>query len=106
MSFEIFKELYGDFPDPAVVPVGDLQWNPDVQGQALSCGCASSVSSAARRSELAQAHLGAWHLYKRQELEKLGFNRSPQLSHWTDTLFPSLQTFRDMYGHWRIPLDF
>ena len=44
--------------------------------------------------------------HKRQEIEKLGLDPTPKLSYWTDTLFPALQTFHELHGHWRIPLDF
>ena len=44
--------------------------------------------------------------HKRQQLEKLGLDRTPKLSHWTKTLFPALQTFHKLHGHWRIHRGF
>ena len=40
--------------------------------------------------------------YKRQDLEGLGFDRSPKLSHWTKSMLPALEAFQKLNGHLRI----
>ena len=44
--------------------------------------------------------------FKRRELENLEFARSVQLEHWNETLFPALQTYHKVFGHWRVPKAF
>ena len=44
--------------------------------------------------------------HKRQELEQLGLTRSPFIKYWTQTLFPALATYHQVFGRWRIPFNF